>query len=320
MKKLLYIGVLLGALILTATDISRATVEAIHTGSVESISTNSVKAYSYPAPPGECVNYGHFTKTYNDFAPGGKIPTDFANLKADGITCIRIVLDNFFGNSATTTDLDLATTSVADGFYTIYGTTIGSPNISSSTVDSYMTFTRSTMEPLMQQWNISEFTMGNEEEYHVDNSSISTTTLQNDLNALAGQVKALGYTGKVSYQTEQGQIANWNALGLRNLDLIGFNVYSSFAAIAASIVSDFGSAGYISEWNPSFQGINGYSSQNYWAADAQNVQKILIASGISRYYWFTYRSDNVYSNGNLDEFAIVTENGLQQYIAQVLGL
>jgi hypothetical protein len=325
MRKLLIIG----AAVLMLASASIAVAATLNLSSVSSIYFSDGTSAYLPetVASGLGVNYGHYTVTNSSFAPGGTVPIDYAHLQAAGVKYVRIVLqysDDYSG--ATSTDLDLATTSAETyGFTTTYG--FAKPDLSlspysSSTIATYMTQVLA-LEPYIQAGGIQDFTMGNEIEEDLNTSSISIAQFEYDIQELACEVKAEGYTGTVSYQAQQGDIANWHAnyqLGTSCLDYIGFNIYSNFGIEAALIVSDFGSHGYISEWNPSSNGSSSYSSEQAYGTATWNAQHQLVTSGISRFYFFTYRTDNVYQTGALDEFGLYTETGEHPYVGSVLAL
>lgn len=311
-----------------------ASVVSYGTNGIVGFSVGATSSFGFQAPTNFGVNYGHFSKTYASFGPSGTITTDFATMKAAGVKNLRIVLDDPTNASSTGVDLDLATTSVSNGFYTSYGYggTGATSGVSSSSIGTYMATTVSTIEPLLQAGGIQEMTLGNEMEETLDNTSISTSTFQKDINRLACQVKAAGFTGLVSYQAQSEEIANWNttwaALTPRCLDLIGFNIYggaSTMTTNAATLLTDFGTAGYISEWNDDGNSITGGinkfgGNQQQWAAEVQSELIALKATSLPKYYYFTYRSDNTYQSGGIDQWAVYTENGIRQYLAQVLAI
>lgn len=308
---------------------------ALHAQAYTSYTNNSLTKYASgglrsttsQVSSGFCLNYGHYHKNSTDFQPGSFLFSDIALFKTAGVTCLRLAVDND-GFATSSVDIQLATTTVNAGFFVLNGMTLGACCVSSSTVGQYMLDTVNVLTPIYIQYNFPAMVIGNEEEYHIDNSSISTTTFQNDMKVLAAQVKAAGYTGKVYYITEIGQEATWKGLGLGSLDGIGFNVYGNSAFMTAKaglIVSDFGSNGFIGEWNfdgsattgglPDFGG-----NDSKYAMELQSEATALRNSGVSKYYMFTYRTNNVYQGGIFNGMSLVTDAGPKALELQSIGL
>jgi len=276
------------------------------------------------APCETAMNYGHQGGPF-DLTIGGVVQTDFNNMKAAGITKIRMGT----GFTATTLMAELQAVAVfakTQGMTVAFGSTFGSVVATAANWPTYSTFVTGTLVPWATANKIDELSIGNEEELHVDGITLTVAGVQANLQALATTVKGL-FAKKVSYwaAAQSTTISQWQGLGLGSLDFIGWNLYNGvyaadFAGGLALVTAAFPTGAYIAEWNSS-NGITDYDNdQVAWAADLAKRKAILNnAWQIPKAYFFTYK--DLFSGAVQAEFGIYDANGLpRNSVASIFGL
>lgn len=157
---------------------------------------------------------------------------------------------------------------------------------------------------------VTTFITGNEEEYHVDGTSLTQAHIQTLARTdLYSQVKAV-FDGIVSYNLPSGTLSSWLSSGKGQLDTIGMNVYGANASDGAGFCRDvknfyniFGSTAYISEYGITFD----WASQTMHDTDQYFELKkrhdFIKNIGLSSGYFF------LFSHGSDDHFAVRLSNG-----------
>lgn len=242
---------------------------------------------------GSGINYGHHATSYD---LDGQVARDFALLKQLGVTKLRIVYPPF--DSANVGNIQaLVQRALSAGFYVIWGVTAGGTTVTTSRWASFKSYVTSTLAPWAQAQNNSnlQLSVGNEEELHIDGTTVTASTVRSDVGGTYGSAVKSAYTkGLISYETAATQRAAWASLGKGNLDKIGFNVYfevdptGNFTASISAIVSGFGSSGYISEWSTP-GGYSDLGTEVGWSDNLMARKAIIQASGVSDAYAFCYK-------------------------------
>ena len=231
------------------------------------------------------VNYGHHLGTFDE----STVTSDLQFLKGNGITKVRVAMPTY--SSSTTIEKVRSVALVAKrlGMYVMYGVTAGSGSAFSAS--QWTAFKAQVLiEAAWASTNgISEFSLGNEEELHNDDIDPTDATIRTDIKALATTIKGLYPSLTISYQTAQTHITNWTNDGKGDLDKIGFNCYggaSTFYTDVKSIVTNFGSAGFVSEFSTN-SGISTDSEQQ-WESRIRARRNLLQELGISSGYFFAF--------------------------------
>lgn len=231
------------------------------------------------------VNYGHHLGVLDS----DEVRNDMLFLHGIGVNKVRVAMPTFTSSSAISKVREVATIAKSVGHYVIYGVTAGD----GTTFDQTEWGSFKAQLPSEALWasqnGIDEFSLGNEEELHNDDVSPTDATIRSDIKSLATTIKASYSSLIVSYQTAQTHIANWNSDGIGNLDKIGFNCYggaSTFYTDVKSIVTNFGSDGYVSEFSTN-DGISTYSEQQ-WESRIRARRNLLQELGVSSGYFFAY--------------------------------
>jgi len=152
------------------------------------------------------------------------------------------------------------------------------------------------------QWaqdnGVYEFQIGNEEELHVDGTTITVSQIIANLKAVATDVKAIFTNGNVSYSCWQNTIYDWVVAGKGDIDILASNVYmggnGSYSEIwktrITNLVNTFGADNtYITEFAPSYSSLEDYSTDEaVQAAGVTEMIEHMKDSGITRALFYTW--------------------------------
>src|SRR5665648_573214 len=170
------------------------------------------------------------------------------------------------------------------------------------TAENWVNFRQAILDAA--QWaqdnGVYEFQLGNEEELHVDGTTMTVAQIIANLKDVATDVKKIFTNGNVSYSMSWDNEI-WRATGKGDLDIIGLNVYKgsdigTFDDWWKEQISDnynkFGSEMYISEFNVSATNIEYYSTDEaVQAAGITEMIDYIKNIGIERalfYSWHDY--------------------------------
>jgi len=155
------------------------------------------------------------------------------------------------------------------------------------------------------QWaqdnGVFEFQIGNEEEYHVDEKTMTIAQIIINLKGVATEVQAIFTNGNVSYTCWQGSIGDWITAGKGDIDILASNIYmggttfnDSWKADITNLVNTFGIYGtYITEFAPSYISLDDYSTDEVvQAAGVTEMINHFKASGITRALYYEWIGDD----------------------------
>lgn len=240
--------------------------------------------------PGIGMNYGH-QAPHNPY-DSTQVTTDLTFLKSVGVTKLRIAFPTFDSSSLAAIQA-LVQQALSMGFYVIWGVTTGGPGTTATRWAAFKNFVIGTLIPWFQlQANARlECSLGNEEELHCDGTTLTVSTVIQDISSLAATAKQQYTYGPVSYQSPGGFFTQWQTNGVGTLDRLGFNYYNLAAkglqASAAGVATAFPNVGYISEWGTP-GGFLDFPNEALWH-DVLGAQVAALATvGIDAYY-FCYR-------------------------------
>lgn len=144
-----------------------------------------------------------------------------------------------------------------------------------------------------------EFQLGNEEEFHIDEKTITVDEIVSNLKSVATEVQGIFTNGKISYSCGTFSQDKWISMGKGDIDLLALNVYqgsTSFNNRWKSSINimkeEFGTEGtYLSEFGLSSVSVNHYSKDEKVQLQALNEMiEFIRNSGIERAFYFCWDS------------------------------
>ena len=152
------------------------------------------------------------------------------------------------------------------------------------------------------QWaqdnGVYEFQIGNEEEYHIDRTTMTTEQIIANLREVASEVQKIFTRGNVSYTCAHDFISDWEEVGRGDIDILASNVYKEYGSYKTdlwkteidSLIGTFGSEHtYLTEWGLNSSSIPDYSQDEAeQAAGITEMFEYIKASGMNRATFFMW--------------------------------
>ena len=209
-------------------------------------------------------------------------------------------LRNYLDTDSVNASKAAVITANSKGLKFIWG--VGAQNITAS---NWPTFRQAILDAA--QWaqdnGVYEFQLGNEEELHVDGTTMTIEEIITNLKSVATDVQEIFTNGNVSYSCWQNTIDDWAVAGKGDIDILASNVYmggnGSYSEIwktrITNLVNTFGVDGtYLTEFAPSYSSLEDYSKdEKVQAAGVTKMIEHMKDSGITRalfYSWHDYPS------------------------------
>ena len=226
------------------------------------------------------------------------------SLLANGFTELRIDIPNYQATNWLSHSKTMIIRTIAKGAKVIWGVSSNARNNPDYTITAanWPTYRQAILDNA--QWaqdnGVFEFQLGNEEESHNDNITLTDAQLIENLKSVATDVQAIFTRGKVSYSCPHDYIDDWIAEGKGDIDILASNVYmggttfnDTWKTVITSLVNAFGADGtYLTEFNLSYSGLDYYSKdETLQAAALTEMIEYIKASGITRAFYFCYQSD-----------------------------
>jgi hypothetical protein len=226
-------------------------------------------------------------------------------LLANGFTQLRINITFWADTVAGVITKSAITTAISKGAQVIWGVGSGSSTL---TAANWPTFRQAVLDAALwaQDNGVYEFQLGNEEELHIDDTTLTDAQLITNLKALATEVQAIFTNGNLSYSCEEDALDTWISAGKGDIDLIALNAYlgwgndsgnyneTHFRSTLSKLVGAFGTDGcYLSEFGLSATSLDSYSTDE--AVQAEGVTKMINYikdSGVERAIFFCYYNDS----------------------------
>ena len=223
-------------------------------------------------------------------------------LLANGFTELRIDIPDYQNTVCLEQSKAAVIVAITKGAKVIWGV---SSNPTVITAENWVNFRQAILDAA--QWaqdnGVYEFQIGNEEEYHVDGTTMTIAGIIANLKSVATEVKQIFTNGNVSYPCWQGSIDDWITAGKGDIDILASNVYiggegyysgNEWESRITNLVNAFGVNGtYITEFGPSWSSLDNYSTDETVQATAlTEMIEYIKASGITRAFYFCYQSDN----------------------------
>lgn len=193
---------------------------------------------------------------------------------------------------------------VAAGARVIWGVSSNSSNNSAYTITAanWSLFRQAILDAA--QWaqdnGVYEFQIGNEEESHNDDTTLTDAQLRDNLKSLATGVKAIFTNGNVSYSCRALDVDDWISLGKGDIDILAANIYRgqptdiTWKILITNLVNEFGIDGtYITEFNLNPVSLDDYSTDEIVQAEAlTEMIDYIKASGMKRAIYFVWYNSN----------------------------
>jgi len=218
-------------------------------------------------------------------------------LLANGFTELRIPSDWESWETDTATKAAVIS-AVAKGAHVIWYVQSGGTTL---TAANWSDFSDAVLAAA--QWaqdnGVYEFPLGNEEEAHVDGTTLTAATLITNMKTLATAVQAIFTRGNVSYACYGDFIPNWVTAGKGDIDILSSNIYMEWGEHTPidwkgridALVGAFGVDGtYLTEFGLNTNGLPSYSTDEAVQATAiTGMINYIRASGMTRALYFCYR-------------------------------
>ena len=226
-------------------------------------------------------------------------------LLANGFTELRIDIPDYQATNWLSYSKTMIIRTIAKGAKVIWGVSSNAYNNPDYTITAanWPTFRQAILDNA--QWaqdnGVFEFQLGNEEESHNDNTTLTDAQLIENLKSVATDVQAIFTRGKVSYSCLHDHIDDWIAEGKGDIDILASNIYmggttfnDTWKTKIDNLINTFGADGtYITEFNLSYRGLDYYSTdETVQVAALTEMIEYIKASGITRAFYFCYQSDN----------------------------
>jgi hypothetical protein len=226
-------------------------------------------------------------------------------LLAYGFTELRVDVPSYQNTAIVAQSKAAVIRAIAKGARVIWGVSSNSFEDPADviTAANWPTFRQAILDAAAwaQANGVYEFQLGNEEEYHVDGTTMTIAQIITNLKGVAAEVKAIFTRGNVSYSCSYRHLSNWIAVGKGDIDLLAFNVYMGWGseysddwktAIKDSVNAFGVNSTYITEFGPSSTSLIAYSTDEaVQAAAVTEMIDYIKDSGITRAFYFKYESD-----------------------------
>jgi hypothetical protein len=160
--------------------------------------------------------------------------------------------------------------------------------------------------------------LGNEEEVHVDGTTITGEQMIKNLKEVATEVQKIFTNGNISYSYGWTYEDDWIAAGRGDIDIIAFNNYiggegnyggDGWKTTINNLVNAFGvNHTYLTEFGPSWSALEDYSeNEAVQAAAVTEMIEYIKSSGMTRAIFFCYYDDS--QPFGPEGFGVVKDNG-----------
>ena len=222
------------------------------------------------------------------------------DLLANGFTQLRIDITYWANAEAIAISKSAITLAISKGAQVIWGVGAAPATLTST---NWPTFRQGILDAAIwaQANGVYEFQLGNEEEHHNDDTTLTDAQLIANLKSVATDVQAIFTNGNVSYSCWGAKIDDWKTAGKGDIDFLASNIYhggngsydDSWKTLITNLVNAFGADGtYLTEFGLSWTGLDDYSADETVQAEAiTEMIDYIKASGIKRAIFFNYCDD-----------------------------
>jgi len=223
-------------------------------------------------------------------------------LLANGFTELRIDIPDYQDTDWLANSKAAIITAVGKGAKVIWGVSSNKFNnpdytITAANYEAFRTAIKDAAQ-WAQDNGVYEFQLGNEEDDHVDCTTMTEAQIRINLRSIATEVQAIFTNGKVSYTCGFDFIPDWISEGKGDLDILASNVYmdkppGDWQTRVTNLVTKFGADGTcLTEFAPSYVSLNTYSEdETVQAAGVTGMIEYIKASGMTRALYFNWFGD-----------------------------
>jgi len=234
----------------------------------------------------------------------------FDELLAARFTQIRIHMADWAYPTDVTFTKTAALAAMAKGFDVIWGVGSSNTTLTAANWNSYVTAVKG-YAAWAEANGVYEFLIGNEEERHNDDTTLTDAQLRTNLRALATSIQVIFTNGDVGYGNSCEFLSDWITEGRGDIDQLSWMIYMNEAnwktnidSIVAAFRTDHT---YINEFNVDSGGYSYYSlDEAIQAAGITEMLEYIKASGITRAFFFCYAIPPWYEE---DTFEVFKEDG-----------
>jgi len=222
-------------------------------------------------------------------------------LLSNGFTQLRIDSTYWSDAGAVAISKSAVAIAVSKGAEVIWGVGAGATTLTSANWPDFRQGILDTAQ-WAQDNGVYEFQLGNEEELHNDDTTLTDVQLRTNIKAIATEVQAIFTRGNISYSCDQGSVNSWIAIGKGDMDILAVNEYmgettfnnNTWKTDITNLVNAFGSNGtYLTEFSLSCVSLDTYSTDEaVQAAAVTEMIEYIKASGMERAIFFCYYDDS----------------------------
>jgi len=225
-------------------------------------------------------------------------------LLANGFTELRIDIPDYQNTSWLASSKATLPGIIAKGAKVIWGVSSNAYNDAEYTItaENWPTFRQAILDAAewAQDNGVYEFQIGNEEELHVDGTTMTVDQIINNLKSVATDVQEIFTNGDISYCIPRWSIPNWVTAGRGNIDIIAGNVYkrtigdTTWKTEITALLEGFGvEHTYLSEFSLSTISLDTYSENEVVQAEAiTEMIEYIKASGMTRALFYAWQDDD----------------------------
>ena len=227
-------------------------------------------------------------------------------LLANGFTQLRIDIPTYQNTSWLEHSKTVVAKAISKGAKVIWGVSSNDSGNSDYTITaaSWPAYRQAILDAAewAQNNGVYEFQLGNEEEYHIDGTTMTVDQLITNLKSVATDAQSIFTRGKISYTCSDNYVSEWISSGKGDIDILATNVYigggpgtfnNDWKTLITRLLSAFGSSGtYLTEFNLSWVSLESYSAdESVQAAALSEMIEYIRSSGMTRALYFAWKDD-----------------------------
>lgn len=219
----------------------------------------------------------------------------------NGFEYLRIDIPTYTNSTWLSQSKSAVQTAVTKGAKVIWGVSSNGTTITNS---NWPNFRQAILDAAQWAQNngVYEFQLGNEEEWHIDGTTMTANQIIQNLKSVATEVQKIFTNGKISYSCFPEFSQDWANAGKGDIDIIASNLYMGgngnysdyWKGLLDILINAFGVNNvYLTEFNVSWQSLTDYSTSEAEQAEAIfDMIEYIKNKGIKRAVYFCFRHDD----------------------------